>query len=301
MPAVETSGSKRTFEASGDAVAKKRKPAPASSTNPLKEGISQCFQTFSTSLYVSLAPCHVGNPINGIKAQHLDPLVMTYFAQARGVVLAYSNVQLSEDNKTTDTNGRPVTIARIADLSPFVFMWITVDFLVWRPQVGDVLEGYSYMQTASHIGLLVHDTFNASIKKYNIPADWLFVPNQEDDVEVNSGEEGTKFRSFGHWQDEDGNKVEGKLKFTIKSIHSAGKVVSVEGTLVQPGSERDAQPIVRRTSVAGASGAGKHKKFDDDVVVEIPEPKEDAVAIPGYEEDEDEDNAVVNDLDSDED
>ncbi|CAH2350645.1 DNA-directed RNA polymerase I subunit Rpa43p [[Candida] railenensis] len=317
--------SKRPYsEAQGTSVPKKSKSSglqEQKSTNPLnKDGISECFQKFTTSLYVSLAPCHVNNPINGIKSQHLDPLIMNYFPKARGVVLAYSNIKIGEDNQSVDSQDSPITVGRISESSPFVFLWITVDFLIWSPQVGDVIEGNSYMQTASHIGLLIHDTFNASIKKFNIPQNWSFIPNQEDEYTEEAAEvenlvdgvadkegssavaEGNKFKSFGYWVDENEVKIEGKLKFTIKSIHSTGKVVSVEGTLLKPGSERDAQPIFRerRSSVqqqASSAPSNKHMKFDD--VAEETEP------VPSYEreqtgDDDDEDGEVLNNSDSDE-
>jgi DNA-directed RNA polymerase I subunit RPA43 len=274
---------------------KRRSVAPPKSTNPVDDdGMAQCFHTMSTSMYVSLAPIHLNSPINGIKAQHLDPLIMTYFAKAGGVVLSYSNIQLNPDNLTVDEDDQPITVARIEGSSPFTFLWITVDLLIWKPQIGDVLEGSIYMQTASHLGMLVHDTFNASIKKYNIPQDWSFIPNQQD--EITNGED-AKFKSFGHWQDENENKVEGKLKFTIKSIHTSGKVVSVEGTLIKPGAEKDAQPIVRerRSSTQAPPPSGKHMKFDDEPVVsEIPEPKEGDEILPGYIDDEAESEDIVN-------
>ncbi|KAK6458860.1 DNA-dependent RNA polymerase I subunit A43 [Scheffersomyces xylosifermentans] len=297
---------KRSQNGVPDSSSKRIKSAVQQSSNPInEEGISECFQKFSTSLYVSLAPAHLQNPINGIKAQHLDPLIMSYLPKAGGVVLSYSNIKLSDDNISTDSEGNIITIAKIEGSTPFTFFWITVDFLVWRPQVGDVLEGYIYMQTASHLGLLIHDTFNASIKKYNIPNDWQFIPNQEDEIAETEADSNTKFKSFGYWVDENESKIEGKLRFTVKTIYTSGKVVSVEGTLIKPGSERDAQPIFRErlSSVSSVSG-NKHKKFDEDEipVVEIPEPKEED-ALPGYikeSDNEDEDNAVVNKSDSDE-
>lgn len=297
---------KRSANGFGESSYKKRKSLVIpKSTNPKNEdGISECFHKYSTALYVSLAPCHLNNPINGIKAQHLDPLVMTYFPKAQGVILSYSNIQLSGDNSAKDTEDNEITIAQIEGSSPFTFMWISVDFLVWKPQIGDVLEGYIYMQTASHLGLLIHDTFNASIKKYNIPNDWSFIPIQEDEIEAS--EEDGKFRTFGYWQNEEGIKVEGKLKFTIKSIHSTGKVVSVEGTLIEPGRERESQPVARerRSSHTVVPAQNSHMKFDDDIDDIAPKvtefPSEIDNEIPGYTKaDDDEENAVVNESDSD--
>lgn len=280
--------------------------------NPVNnKGVSECFKKFSTELYVSLAPCFINDPINGIKAQHLDPLVMTYFPKAKGVVISYSNLQLSLENKSIDSEDNPIYVSPIANSSPFTYMWVAVDLLIWKPTVGDVLEGYSYMQTASHIGLLIHDTFNATIKKFNIPAEWRFVPNQVDEYAEGEQENG-KFKSFGFWVDENDVKIEGKIKFTVKSIHSSGRVISLEGTLIAPGSERDAQPIIRErrsSNTTISAAAGKHKKFEDEevpVVTEIPEPEPESVesAIPKYvnsdDDNEAEDGAVVNNSDTDE-
>ena len=176
-----------------------------------------------------------------------------------------------------------------------------MDFLCWCPEVGDVLEGDIYMQTPSHIGLLICDTFNASIKKYNIPNTWSFVPNQIDEVSSDDR------KTFGHWVDESETKVEGKLQFTIKAIHTTGRIVSVEGTLIRPGEERNAQPVYKER--LETKSTGKHMKFADDEVItttEIAEPDEND-ELPAYIKDSDDedsgsdDNKVVNKSDSDED
>lgn len=282
----------------------------AKTVNPInKDGVSECFKKFTTELYVSLAPCFINDPINGIKAQHLDPLVMTYFPKAKGVVIAYSNLKLSPENKTTDTDDNPIYVSTVSNSSPFTYLWVTVDLLIWQPNAGDIIEGYSYMQTASHIGLLVHDTFNATIKKFNIPAEWRFVPSQVDEYAESEQETG-KFKSFGYWVDENDVKIEGKIKFTVKSVHASGRVVSLAGTLIKPGSEKDAQPVIRerRSSNSGVNASsGKHKKFDEEdvpTVTEIPEPESESIepAIPTYinSEEEAEDGAIVNNSDSEE-
>ena len=286
-------------------------PAKKAKTgNPVnKDGVSECFKKFTTELYVSLAPCFINDPINGIKAQHLDPLVMTYFPKAKGVVIAYSNLKLSPENKTTDTDDNPIYVSTVSNSSPFTYLWVTVDLLIWQPNAGDIIEGYSYMQTASHIGLLVHDTFNATIKKLNMPAEGRFVPSQVDEYAESEQDTG-KFKSFGYWVDENDVKIEGKIKFTVKSVHASGRVVSLAGTLIKPGSEKDAQPVIRerRSSNSGVNASsGKHKKFDEEdvpTVTEIPEPESESIesAIPTYinSEEEAEDGAIVNNSDSEE-
>ncbi|KAJ8143724.1 hypothetical protein OY671_003153 [Metschnikowia pulcherrima] len=245
------------------------------------KGQSECFRVVRTSMYVSLAPCHITNPVNGVKAQHLDPLIMTYFPKARGVVLSYFNVNLQ--SKDSSEEGSEALLAKVTESSAFAFMWITVDLLIWHPQLGDLLQGYVYMQTASHIGLLVHDTFNASIKFRNIPQDWEFVPSQADEVgesEDASQTSSSKFKSFGYWTDASGTKVEGKVSFSVKAIYTSGKMLSIEGTLLTPESELDVQPVSNESSAPAA----KHITFDDEPTPETSEAVEEkSEAIPTYE------------------
>lgn len=236
-------------------------------------------------MYVSLAPCHVDNPINGIKAQHLDPLIMTYYSKGQGIILSYFNVSIK------DATDDEQLIAKVTDSSAFAFMWITVDLLLWHPEVGDTLEGHVYIQTASHIGLLVHDTFNASIKYRNIPQDWEFVPSQADEyaeAEEESSSKPAKLRSFGYWLDGSGTKVEGKLQFTVKAIYTAGRMLSLEGSLVSPEAELDAQPVMeerRDSSITAAPASGKHITFGEDTPAELATPELSTPAeVPGYED-----------------
>lgn len=243
MAAVESNGN------SAETLVNEKLVNVPRSTNPVgKDGISECFRVARTSMYLSLAPCHITNPIDGIKQQHLDPLVMKYFPKGRGVVLGYSGIVINESEPSDSDTQIKEVLAPVSDLSPFAFMWVTVDLLLWVPQVGDTLKGYIYMQTASHLGLLVHDTFNAFIRFSYIPQKWTFVPNQADDFDISEKQEDdsngrSNFRSYGHWKDSTGLKVEGKITFTVRAILTTGKMISLEGTLVSPESELDAQPV----------------------------------------------------------
>jgi DNA-directed RNA polymerase I subunit RPA43 len=254
-------------------------------------GLSQCFHRVRAKLYLSLAPCHLEQPIAGLRQQHLDPLIMMYNSTLDGVIISYSNVKLA-DAKTdatgssgdVDVDVEYKYVAKVSDENPFSFLWVYVDFVVWQPKIGDVLEGYSVMQSQGHIGVLVHDVFNASIKKFYIPQDWYFVPNQADEEtsgtinadadgesgtntgDANNGS-GTTFKSLGHWCDADGVAVGGKIKFTVRALHVTGKGLAVEGTLLTPGMERDSQPVVMEQSIKDS--IKKHVKFDGEVDGEV--------------------------------
>lgn len=298
--------------------------------------LSKCFHKVTTKLYISLAPMFLNDPLKGIKKQHLDPLLMTFSSQAKGVILSYSNIKFASTSYDQDeSTGQQLLLAPVKYDTAYSFLWISVDFLVWRPLVGDYIEGYSYMQTPSHIGLLLHDTFNANIKKFNIPSSWEFIPNADDeysedqqdqDEDNGSGANGegqkSNVRSLGYWVDENKVKIDGELKFTIKAIHTAGKLVSVEGTLLQPGQENgrglyssqnnngsnnfnDHNNIINNNSNKNTQ-TGHKKFFDDDFqdtsLTVIPEPvKEDLEDLPKWENNDSEDEKVVAEADSSED
>jgi DNA-directed RNA polymerase I subunit RPA43 len=167
--------------------------------------------------------------------------------------------------------------------------------------VGDVVEGLIYMQSPSHIGLLIHDTFNASIKKFNIPDDWSFIPNQadENDEEAAEAAEADAVSSrgrnniLGQWVDANQVPIDGKLKVTVKAVHTGSKVVSLEGTLIRPEEEISSFPVVP---------GGKKTKFDDDdVVPEVTKVLDDPTTVPGYESGSDGDVVAQDDSSEDDD
>ncbi|CAD1810431.1 unnamed protein product [Candida parapsilosis] len=292
---------RRSKEHHGLAPAKRSKTVKSKNPVNTETQLSECFKTVSTSLYVSLAPTFNNDPVIGIKQQHLDSLVMKFHPKLKGVVLSYSNIEL-------ETEAHDQNLAKIEGSSPFTFIWVNVQFLIWSPSVGDILEGDIFMQTPSHLGILICDVFNASIKRYNIPMGWSFTSNQQDEV-VESGDK----KSYGYWSDENGQKVDGKIKFTVKNVYTTGRVVSIEGTLIGPGEERSAQPVYEQKHSSKSVSSGKHKKFDDDeeeeetntavTTTEIPEPNENE-DLPAYinnSENEDEDDQIVNKSDSAED
>lgn len=260
-------------------------------------GLSKCFHRIKTKLYCSLAPCYLETPIQGLRQQHLDPLIMTYNSKLEGIIISYNNVKLSKNNKyEADEEGNGINnfkyISKVSEENPFSFLWVYVDFVIWRPKINDLLEGNVILQSASHIGLLINDVFNATIKKFNIPETWEFIPNQEDessnindDSNVNKiTEEGkidnessnnsnnsnsnnsdnNKFKKLGYWIDENGISIDGKIKFKVKNINVIGKSLSIEGTLLlSPEMDKDNQPVtLDENSVK--QNAKKHISFGDE-------------------------------------
>jgi DNA-directed RNA polymerase I subunit RPA43 len=163
------------------------------------------------------------SPITGVQKHHLDPLLMTFYEPVDGVVIAYDNIRFESE------------CGRINAEAPYPHVWTTVDLLVWRPHKGMVLQGWVNLQSASHIGLLVDNTWNVSIPMARIPETWKYVENEEPaaaeegEMEVDGAEEGT---SEGAWVTEKGEKVEGLLRFVVESVKAGGSIFIIEGSLL---------------------------------------------------------------------
>jgi DNA-directed RNA polymerase I subunit RPA43 len=283
---VEVVSSKRRFSDSNDSEITLKKQKAGISTDESKvsiidekTGLSKCFHRVRAKMYLSLAPCHLAHPLNGLRQQHLDPLIMTFNRTVDGIIISYDNIKFAKDQikKNEDNEGYEDVefdyVAKVADENPFSFLWVYVDFVVWKPHIGDLLEGYSIMQSQSHIGLLIHDVFNASIKKFYIPENWYFVPNQADESNENgdSNESNqSNFKKLGHWCDENGIAIGGKIKFTVRAIHVNGKGLAIEGTLLTPGMEKDSQPVAMVEQIK--ENIKNHVKFgfeDDTEAVDV--------------------------------
>lgn len=214
-------------------------------------------------------------PINGLRKDHLDLLLMSYYEPVGGVVIAYENIRFESDK------------ARVVAESPFAHVWVTVDFLVWAPKKGSVLQGWVNLQSASHVGLLVENTWNVSIPKEKIPAGWShhevregFVPKKvhvprEDPAEgVEVGEmEDMGYapeHDTGGWMDDSGEYVDGLLRFQVESVKAMGHIFSMEGSLLNteaienavfpglPDSKKENKKKKKKKKSKG--GEQKHKK-----------------------------------------
>ncbi|KAI5858812.1 hypothetical protein BZA05DRAFT_382524 [Tricharina praecox] len=202
------------------------------------------YRLTTTSLYLSLAPkysfypektfahllsrgtsseqaAHLRSlsPITGVQKHHLDPLLMTFFEPVDGVIVGYDNIRFESAE------------GRINAEAPYPHVWTTVDLLVWSPTKGMVLKGWVNLQSASHIGLLVDNTWNVSIPFARIPEMWKYkdaAAGTEDGMEVDQGAESVE----GAWVDEKGERIEGLLKFVVESVKGGGSIFIMEGTLL---------------------------------------------------------------------
>ena len=226
------------------------------------------FHLQTTSLYLPLSPISQSSALTGLCAEHLSPLILTYYPPLRGIVLSYSNVRLSETpspDSSSTTEPLPV-LAKSVDEYAVSFIWATADFLVFRPQKGTWIEGYVNLQNESHLGLVYLNLFSASIPRSYLPKSWKWVEDPPSSSSSNLKTAGkSNNRSTegqGHFVDENGNKVDGMVRFRIRDFETQVRVesdrgfVSIEGTLLSAEEEREVEAKEREKRVGRGTKEG---------------------------------------------
>ncbi|CZT16177.1 uncharacterized protein RCC_02019 [Ramularia collo-cygni] len=145
-----------------DAASSKKKSSKSQKSPP-----SSPFHTLTTSLYVSLSPCSNNFPIEGLCAEHISPHLLTYYAPFNGVLLAFSNPRISEtpdEAPSSDT-----VLAKSINEYAVTYVWLTADFLVFRPEKGTVLEGAVNVVNEGMVGLICYNYFNVAVPREQLP------------------------------------------------------------------------------------------------------------------------------------
>jgi DNA-directed RNA polymerase I subunit RPA43 len=224
---------------------RKSKPTEVSNSKSAKKSntvvsTESPFHTQTASLYLPLAPISQRHPLEGICAEHLSPLILTYYPPLKGVILSYSEPRISERPFEDDEE---CVLVKCIDEYGAGYVWTTAEFLLFKPQRGGYLEGYVNLQNEGHLGLVCWNLFNASIERQRLPKDWKWIGIAEAQktkttVNDNYAEEGP-----GYFVDGDGNKVEGTIRFRVKEIESSHDrergFLSIEGTMLGDEAERE--------------------------------------------------------------
>ncbi|EPS43179.1 hypothetical protein H072_2829 [Dactylellina haptotyla CBS 200.50] len=202
--------------------------------------VSSPYALTTASRYLSISPAYSATPHVGIQRDHLDPLVFKYDSTLDGVVLLHQNLRFQSP------------AARILGESPFAFVWCLVEFMLWKPVVGMVLEGWVNNVSPSHVGMLYANVFSVAVTSAGIPEGWKFVPAKENEqnseAEADSGEgdaarrkgkgdkkDGTELiegltQAMGRWVNLEGKDVEGIQKFLVTGVKTEGGMLSLEGS-----------------------------------------------------------------------
>lgn len=180
---------KRKHESSAADGDKKRKKSKSKSK---KVDVSESIQPSQDSpyclttatLYLPLSPISISptHALASLLAEHLSPLLLTYYPPLKGVVLAYSNASISgsppsgSSPSKQDPNPQPLTLATTANEYGVLYVYLTATFLVFRPQRGQVLEGWVNVQSEGFLGAVALNLFSVGIERKRLPADWKWVP-----------------------------------------------------------------------------------------------------------------------------
>jgi DNA-directed RNA polymerase I subunit RPA43 len=194
------------------------------------------------SQYISLPPSCLSNPLPAVCASIFSPLLLSYYPPARGIVLAYEDVQLSdlppvsaeekarlaqekrksksrhrheesdtdEDEDEADAKPKPLLL-HIHNEYSAPFLWATATFLVWRPATGSWISARVTQQASTHLTLSHLNSFPISILRQHLPNGWTWTPSNSS---YNSGGGGDE----GWWTNEDGMPIEDVLRVRIRDF-----------------------------------------------------------------------------------
>ncbi|KAI9762080.1 MAG: hypothetical protein M1840_001489 [Geoglossum simile] len=196
------------------------------------------FYLQKSSLYLPLSPISYSYPLRGVCAEHLSPLILTYYPPFHGVVISYSNPVLSEDPPQDGNNSKGQVLSKSVDEYAASFVWVTADFLIFRPQRNQWIKGWVNLQSEGHIGLICWNLFNASIERKRLPGEWKWVggkSKRKTGSEKGAVDEGDG-EAEGYYVDGKGRRVNGLVEFKVKgceTVSDRGKgFLSILGTLL---------------------------------------------------------------------
>ncbi|KJE96309.1 hypothetical protein CAOG_006651 [Capsaspora owczarzaki ATCC 30864] len=178
--------------------------------------IASPFREINVRLYIHLLPHHAGR-FNAAVHDHMNKLLMKYHEDLEGVVIAYSNVRLQQENGVI-----------LAD-NPHIHFYVSATLLVLCPIIGNKLVGQVDKIGVDHIGLLIYGTLNASIPRDSIGTNLECDGQQEYWYDINQPDYQIRVGSV--------------LQFTVTRLQTSQDILSIEGSLATQEAEYSQQPI----------------------------------------------------------
>ncbi|KAL4897443.1 hypothetical protein BDV59DRAFT_44921 [Aspergillus ambiguus] len=168
---------------------KSKAPATASISKPSPTTPDSPYALTTATLYLPLSPISISptHALASLLAEHLSPLLLTYYPPLQGIVLAYSNASISSTPPSSSTaadpqdpNPQPLTLAKTSGEYGVLYVYLTATFLVFRPQRGQILEGWVNVQSEGFLGAVVLNLFSVGIERKRLPSTWRWVPPGEE-------------------------------------------------------------------------------------------------------------------------
>ena len=164
------------------------------------------FQRKKASILLSLAPAAMVNPS---KAMHtsMQSMLLKYSDGLGGVLLSFDNINV-------DKSKNDGSFGRILNEMPHIHFYATCDVLIFNPSVGTSLTGVVNETFPSHVGLLVHELFNAMIS-----AESLRESGFSFDADLNEWSTVDTMTPIA---------IEDSIKFTVEKLHECNGLISLE-------------------------------------------------------------------------
>ena len=218
-------------------------------------------QTITASLRVPIPPIGQAMPLASVCADTLSPMILRWDPDLKGVVLAYRNPKLVTSPRNLD-DGDEVPLAQTIDEYAAPFVWVQTDFVVFTPRRGLWLDGYVSLQNESYIGMVIFNLFNATIERKRLPQDWDWVEDEQEQADVEltpsveyeiGGKRRTFTHSLGHFEDGQGNVIDGWVRFRVWDFEPAfaekdeRHFLTIEGTLLTDDEEKALEERERKS------------------------------------------------------
>lgn len=237
-----------------------------------------CFHSTRMSIYLPIPAIASTSQLSALLTVHLSPLLLTFFPPAGGVILSYHDPVISArpepglsqplrpplDGTIPNTNEE--SLSKLGEEFGASWVWLTVTFLVFRPEPGDELEGWTNVMSEGFVGLVSYNYFQTSISRNRIPKSWTWNgpsrqrPRSRKPVQkgkLNDGDSPSQEMWFnsqdtvvareddaadgiaGSFEDENGEPVSENLKFKVVDLEmiqaqERGRMfaLQLEGTLL---------------------------------------------------------------------
>lgn len=196
-------GNKRRHESEEDRKERKRKKKEGRRDKPSDEstGPSDVFLEKRLEMTISLLPAALKDVRRSID-DTLRALLLKFSGSVGGILLAFYNVKVLKDGKGFILN----------DL-PHVHYTVACDALVFNPHAGATLTGVVSKSFHSHLSLIVHNYFNASIPaSFLREAGWTFDETLEE------------------WIGPEALTIGRKVEFTVDKVYESNGIISLEGS-----------------------------------------------------------------------
>lgn len=164
------------------------------------------FQRKQASILLSLVPSAMTNTA---KAMHacMQSMLLKYSDGLGGVLLSFDNIKVDKSK-----NGG--SFGRVLNEMPHIHFYVICDVFVFNPSIGTTLTGVVNETFPSHVGLLVHELFNAMIS-----AEYLRESGFVFDIDLNE------------WSKEDTMtpiSSGDSIQFTVEMLHECNGLISLE-------------------------------------------------------------------------